>query len=77
MVDVSVVIPSMSEAKTIGICIEKIKKVFKDYNINGEIIVSDNSSDETPEIARKLGARVITPDRKGYGYAYIILSNRL
>jgi len=71
MVDVSVVIPSMNEAKTIGICVEKIKKVFKDYNIDGEIIVSDNSSDESPEIARKLGARVITPDRKGYGYAYI------
>ena len=34
------------------------------------IIVSDSSQDDTPRIARKLGARVVTPDREGYGYAY-------
>ncbi len=71
MVEVSVVIPSLNEEKTIGICIEKIKKVFKNYNINGEIIVADNSTDKTPEIARALGAKVVTPDKKGYGYAYL------
>ena len=70
-VEVSVVIPSLNEEKTIGICIEKIKKVFKKYKIKGEIIVADNSTDRTPEIARSLGAKVVTPDRKGYGYAYL------
>ncbi len=69
--EVSVVIPSMNEEETIGICIEKVKRVFKEYNINGEIIVADNSTDRTPEIARSLGAKVVTPDRKGYGYAYL------
>lgn len=71
MPEVSVVIPSMNEEKTIGICIEKVKRVFKENNINGEIIVADNSTDRTPEIARSLGAKVVTPDKKGYGYAYL------
>lgn len=70
-VEVSVVIPSLNEEKTIGTCIEKVKRVFREHNIKGEIIVSDNSTDRTPEIARSLGAKVVTPDRKGYGYAYL------
>ena len=71
MVEVSVIIPSKDEEETIGICIQKIKKIFKEYDIDGEIIVSDNSSDNTPNIARSMGARVVTPDKNGYGYAYL------
>jgi len=71
MVEVSVIIPAKNEEKTIGRCIEKVKKVFRDYEIDGEIIVSDSSTDRTPEIAQALGAKVVKPDKKGYGYAYI------
>ncbi len=70
-IGVSVVIPSLNEAKTIGTCIKKIKTVFKKYGIKGEIIVADNSTDETPKIAESLGAKVVTPDKRGYGYAYL------
>jgi len=69
--EVSVVIPSMNEEDTIGICIEKINRVFREHGINGEIIVADNSTDRTPEIAKSLGAKVVVPDKKGYGYAYL------
>jgi len=69
-VEVSVVLPSKNEKETIDICISKIKKVFDSENIAGEIIVADNSIDETPIIAKDRGADVITPDRHGYGYAY-------
>jgi len=71
LVEVSVVIPSLNEAGTIGVCIEKVKTVFRQYGIDGEIIVADNSDDDTPRIARSLGAKVVTPDRRGYGYAYL------
>ena len=71
MVEVTVIIPTLNEEKTIATCIQKIKKVFKEYNIKGEIIVSDSSTDKTPQIAKKLGAKVVHPDRRGYGYAYI------
>ncbi len=70
MVEVSVVLPSKDEEETIGICIKKIKQVFVDHGIDGEIIVADNSQDKTPDIAKYLGAKLITPDRNGYGYAY-------
>ena len=69
-VEVSAVLPAMDEEGTIGVCIEKIKRVFDDKGIAGEVIVADNSGDRTPVIAKDLGARVVTPDRRGYGYAY-------
>lgn len=68
---VSVVIPSMNEENSIGKCIEKVNNVFLNNGIDGEIIVADNSTDRTPEIATSLGARVVTPDKKGYGAAYL------
>ncbi len=70
MLEVSVIIASMNEEGTVGACIEKVKRVFSDHHINGEVIVADNSIDKTSEIAEALGARVLTPDRLGYGYAY-------
>jgi len=70
MVKVSVIIPTKNEEDTIAICIKKIQEVFRKYNLDGEIIVSDSSTDRTPEIARKLGAKVVHPDKLGYGYAY-------
>jgi glycosyltransferase involved in cell wall biosynthesis len=69
--DVSVVLPALDEEHTIGECITKIKKVFHDHAINGEIIVVDSSSDKTATIAQSLGARVVKPEKNGYGNAYL------
>jgi len=68
---ISVVMPSMDEEKTIGICIDKAMAIFKDYGIEGEIIVVDNSSDNTADIARSKGAIVID-SVKGYGNSYLV-----
>ena len=68
--ELSVVIPTKNEEKSIGICIQKIQKVFNEHHIDGEIIIADNSIDNTPEIAKSLGAKVIIPDKLGYGNAY-------
>lgn len=61
----------MDEERTIGECITKIQKVFHDSAINGEIIVADSSRDRTGTIAKSLGARVIKPEKSGYGNAYL------
>ena len=66
----SVVVPTLDEQEGIGECIERIENAFYELGIDGEIIVSDSSTDRTPDIAREMGARVLTPDRPGYGYAY-------
>ncbi len=70
MPSLSIVMPSMNEEETIRICIEKAQSIIKKYGIEGEIIVADNSSDRTPEIAASMGAKVIGPI-KGYGNAYL------
>jgi len=70
MTGVSIVIPTMNEEETISDVISKAKKTLEDLNLPYEIVVVDNSSDKTPEIAESLGAKVIK-GVKGYGKAYI------
>ncbi len=67
---VSVVMPTMNEEEGIEECIDRIIQGAAALGLPTEIVVSDSSSDRTPEIARERGARVIEPDRPGYGYAY-------
>lgn len=62
---VSVVIPTHNEARAIG-------RVLADLpsDLATEVIVVDsNSNDGTPEIAAKMGARVVQESRRGYGRA--------
>ena len=69
-VDVSVVIPCLNEANSIGICVEKALKALKEAELRGEVVVADNgSTDGSVEIAQKLGARVIPVEQRGYGSA--------
>lgn len=70
--NLSVVIPCLNEAETLGLCIKKAKNQIKKLKINAEIIVSDNgSTDDSKLIAKKMGAKVIECKKKGYGYAVI------
>lgn len=69
-VDVSVVIPCLNEANSLGICIEKARKAFADAALRGEVVVADNgSTDGSIEIAQKAGARVVPVAQRGYGSA--------
>ena len=67
---VSVVMPTMNEEEGIAECIQRIQNALSALGISGEIIISDDSTDKTPEIAREMGAIVVEPDKPGYGYAY-------
>ncbi len=69
--EVSVVIPALNEEKTIGACIEHIKEGCEKAGISYEIIIADSSTDQTPVIASGMGARVIHPEKRGYGNAYL------
>jgi glycosyltransferase involved in cell wall biosynthesis len=66
----SVVMPTLNEEEGITECIRRIKRAAVELDVPTEVIVSDSSTDRTPEIAREHGAIVVTPDRRGYGYAY-------
>jgi len=64
-VRVSVIIPTRNEAQA-------IERVLADLpsELTTEVIVVDsNSNDGTPEIAARMGARVVQEPRRGYGRA--------
>ncbi len=65
---VSVVIPTMNEP-AIEDVVNDVFSVLKDYD--AEVLVVDNSTDDTSERAAKSGATIIHQRGKGYGNAYI------
>jgi glycosyltransferase involved in cell wall biosynthesis len=66
----SIVIPCLNEADTLGGCIDAAIEGMKSAGINGEVLVVDNGSiDGSQEIARTRGARVVNEVKKGYGSA--------
>ena len=69
-VELSVVIPCLNEAETLGTCIGKALRAMAEHGIDGEVVVADNgSTDDSQDIASKLGARVVCVAAKGYGNA--------
>ncbi len=63
---ITVVIPTLNEAESIG---QTIDMIPKGPHIS-VMIVDGNSTDGTQEIARERGAEIVVEPRKGYGRAY-------
>ena len=70
--EVTILMPCLNEEKTIEICIDKSLKFLKNNNINGEILIVDNGSeDKSIEKIKNKKARLIKEEFKGYGSALI------
>jgi len=68
--ELSIVMPCLNEARTVGICVSKALQFLREQGISGEVVVADNgSTDGSQEIATRAGARVISVKEKGYGNA--------
>jgi glycosyltransferase involved in cell wall biosynthesis len=68
--EVSVVLPCLNEAETVGACVAKALDTLERLRIAGEVVVVDNGSDDgSAEVARRAGARVVNQSRRGYGNA--------
>jgi len=68
--ELTVVMPCLNEAETLGTCIRRAQQAIADANIAGEVLVADNgSTDGSIEIAEGLGARLVRVAAKGYGNA--------
>src|SRR5262249_57506059 len=66
----SILMPCLNEAKTLGTCISKARAYLARQNFLSEIIVADNgSTDGSIEIAKSLGVRVVVVPQRGYGNA--------
>ncbi len=68
--ELSVVMPCLNEADTLEICIQKAQTSMRENAITGEVVVADNgSTDESLQIAERMGARIVHVDERGYGAA--------
>jgi glycosyltransferase involved in cell wall biosynthesis len=68
--ELSILMPCLNEARTLGACIERAQLFLKQYGVFGEVIVADNgSTDGSIEIAENLEARVVRVPTRGYGAA--------
>jgi hypothetical protein len=68
--DLSVVLPCLNEAETLETCIRKAQKSIDDLDLDGEVVVADNgSTDGSQQIAKDLGARLLSVPERGYGAA--------
>src|SRR5262249_17794025 len=64
-VRVSVVIPTYNEAASLGLVLADIPAA----DVAEVVVVDSDSTDGTPEIAARAGARVVREPRRGYGRA--------
>jgi len=70
--DISVVMPCLNEAASVGTCIQKAWEGIQRTGLTGEVVVSDNgSTDDSVAVAIGAGARVVQQPARGYGNAYL------
>jgi glycosyltransferase involved in cell wall biosynthesis len=63
----SVIIPAFNEEKFLPRCLESLKnQKFKDFEI---IVVDNNSTDKTAEIAKKFNVILVSEKSQGVAYA--------
>ncbi len=71
-IELSIVMPCLSEAETLGACIAKAQRFLAEAGVRGEVVIADNgSTDGSQRIAGEHGARVVDVERKGYGSALL------
>ncbi len=69
-VSVTVLLPCLNEASSIADCIHEAQEGLTQARLLGEVLVVDNgSTDGSPALAARAGARVIIEERRGYGSA--------
>jgi glycosyltransferase involved in cell wall biosynthesis len=70
--ELTVLMPCLNEAETVGTCVAKARGFLDRLGIRGEVLVADNgSSDGSRELAMLGGARVVEIAAKGYGRALL------
>jgi glycosyltransferase involved in cell wall biosynthesis len=71
-VELSIVMPCLDEAETVGVCVSKARWFLESHHVDGEVVVADNgSTDGSPLLAEAAGARVVEVSERGYGNALI------
>jgi len=70
MTELTILMPCLNEAATVGRCVEKARGFLQRSGIEGEVVVADNGShDDSRKLAVQAGARVVEVAQRGYGAA--------
>jgi glycosyltransferase involved in cell wall biosynthesis len=70
MTELTILMPCLNEAATVGKCVEKARGFLQRAGLDGEVLVADNgSTDGSPALAERAGARVVAVAERGYGAA--------
>ena len=64
MTQIALIIPAFNEEKSIGQVLSGVPEVVSEI-----VVVDNNSTDRTADVARDAGATVLHEPQKGYGYA--------
>ncbi len=64
MKTIDLIIPAQNEAGSIGLVLAEVPAMVREV-----VVVDNDSSDDTAEVARRAGATVLAEPRRGYGYA--------
>lgn len=68
----TILLPCLNEQETLPFCIREIRAFLSHAHISAEILVADNgSTDDSAQLARSLGARVVRVPKQGYGNALL------
>jgi glycosyltransferase involved in cell wall biosynthesis len=71
-IKITFILPTKNEELTVGDLIQEIKVLSKKNNWISEVIVVDDSSDQTEIVALKYGADVFKGHNKGLGYSMLL-----
>jgi len=70
MKELTILMPCLDEAATVGRCVQKARAFLQRSGIDGEVLVADNGScDDSRARAEQAGARVVEVAERGYGAA--------
>src|SRR6202521_1704245 len=70
--ELTILMPCLNEAETIGGCIDKAMGFLARSGIAGEVVIADNgSTDGSREISRSKGDRLLPIAIRGYGAGLI------
>lgn len=69
--EMSVILPCRNEEEALPFCLDQIKRVARKNRLSAEIIISDSSSDRSPEIAEREKVILLKHNQSGYGRAYL------
>jgi len=68
--ELTILMPCLNEAETIETCIRKARAYIESRHLDAEVVVADNgSTDGSPALAERCGARVVAVQSRGYGAA--------